>query len=145
MPHILQRAAIAAALALAFVAPAAAQQAQHNDKPNAAGISTGVTGSAPVPNHAAGSYAPVTIGTGDSVILGAGVAFYYLDVISGSPTATICINLGAPATITGSVCAPGEITIPPLWHRSWEGNFVPVDAVHAIASAGATPATVGAD
>ena len=71
-------------------------------------------------------------------------AYYLLDVVNLSPTATICLNLGAPATISGTTCAAGEISLPPLWHRSWEGAFIPTDALHAIASAASTPASVGA-
>jgi hypothetical protein len=110
----------------------------HTDKSG-----TIVPGSAPVPNLAGGAYGPATIGTSDLPILAANSAYYLLDIVNLSPTATICINFGATATINGVVCAAGEITLPPLWHRSWEGAFVPTDAIHAIASATSTPATVG--
>jgi hypothetical protein len=98
------------------------------------------------PTTGTSAYSPATVGTTDSTIVAAGTASKFLDLINVSATATICINFGAAAaTITGSQCAAGEITLPPLFHRSWESNFVPTDAVHAIASAAATPATVGAD
>lgn len=86
---------------------------------------------------------PATVGATDSTIVAAGSVFYFLDLVNDSPTATICINFGAVATISGTTCAAGEITLPPLWHRSWENNLVPNDAIHAIASAGATPMTLG--
>ena len=92
-----------------------------------------------------GAYAtyPATVGTSDSTIIPAGQAFMFLDIVNNSPTATICLNFGAAATISTTTCAAGEVTIPPLWHRSWENNFVPNDAIHAISSAAATPVTVG--
>ncbi len=90
-----------------------------------------------------GAYTGVTVGTADSTILTASTAQYFLDLVNNSATATICINFGTTATILGSACSAGEITIPPLWHRSWEQNFIPTDAIHAIASGASTPATVG--
>ena len=53
--------------------------------------------------------------------------------------ATIACAFGAPAVLNGA----GSITLPPLWHRSWEGSFVPTDAVNCISSVAATPATIG--
>ena len=132
------RALFRAALALALLAsPALAQT--HTDKNG-----TIVPGMAPVPNLGTGAYAAATVGTADSTILAAGAAYYLLDVVNLSLTATICLNLGAPATISGTTCAAGEISLPPLWHRAWEGAFIPTDALHAIASAASTPASVGA-
>ena len=132
------RALFRAALALALLAsPALAQT--HTDKSG-----TIVPGVAPVPNLGTGAYSSVTVGTSDSTILSTGSAYYFLDLVNLSPAATICLNLGAPATISGTTCAAGEISLPPLWHRSWEGAFIPTDALHAIASAASTPASVGA-
>lgn len=91
-----------------------------------------------------GGYASAIIGTGDSTPVAAGVAKSFLDLVNLSPTATVCINFGSAATITGTACAAGEIALPPLWHRSWEANFVPADAIHAIASAASVPFTIGA-
>lgn len=85
-----------------------------------------------------------TVGVADSTILAANSVFFMLDIYNDSPSATVCINFGATATISGTTCAAGEITLPPLWHRSWENNFIPNDAIHAIASAASTPMTVGA-
>jgi hypothetical protein len=125
------------ALALAFLpAPVLAQT--HNDKSG-----TIVPGFAPVPNFGNGVYSSATVGTSDSTILASGSAYYFLDIVNNSPSATICINFGAAATISGATCSTGELTLPPLWHRSWENSFIPTDAIHAIASAASTPASVG--
>jgi hypothetical protein len=107
------------ALAL-FISPAFAQMAAQN------------------------AYAAVTVGTSDSVILSGGGSYHFLDIVNNSASATVCINFNATATISGTSCSTGEIALPPLWHRSWEGSFVPTDAIHAIASAASTPASVGA-
>ena len=128
---------LALAASLAAISLASAQT--HADKSG-----TIVPGAAPVPNVATGAYASATVGTADSTILAASSAFYFLDILNNSASATICINFGATATISGSTCAAGEISLPPLWHRSWEGSFVPTDAVHAIASAASSPVSVGA-
>ena len=119
------------------VAPAFAQT--HTDKNGSP-----VPGVAPVPNVASGAYTAATIGTSDQTILAAGSAYYFLDLVNDSATATVCINFGATATIAGTSCSAGEITLPPLWHRSWEGSFIPTDTLHAIASAASTPASIGA-
>jgi hypothetical protein len=96
------------------------------------------------PTKGTGAYTSATVGTTDSTILAASTAVVFLDVVNTSPSATICVNVGATATISGTACAAGEVSLPPLWHRSWEGTFIPTDAIHAIASAASTPATVGA-
>jgi len=109
-----------------------------------AGTSGGVVVVTPMPSKGAGAYSSATVGTSDSTILAASSASYMLDLVNNSATATVCINFGATATISGTLCAAGEYTLPPLWHRSWENNFIPTDAIHAIASAASTPLTVGA-
>lgn len=96
------------------------------------------------PTNSAGAYAAVTVGTSTSQALAASTAKVFLDIVNLSPTATICVNFGATATIAGSICAAGEITLPPLYHRSFEGAFVPSDSVNVIASASSTPASIGA-
>jgi hypothetical protein len=116
-------------------------------------VSSGAVGAAAAsvesltPSKSASPYTAQTVGTSDVTILAANAVTNYLDVISGSPSATVCINFGAAATITGTQCAAGEITLPPLWHRSWPdgGTLVPTGAVHAIASAASTPVSVGAN
>jgi len=97
-----------------------------------------------LPTNSSGAYSAVTIGTTASTIITAGACKVFCDIVNDSPTATICISVGSTATITGSACAAGEITIPPLWHRSWEGSYVPSDAISAIASSSSTPGAVGA-
>lgn len=94
--------------------------------------------------HGTGAYASSTVGTSSAPLTLPGPVTVLLDVYNNSPTATVCINLGATATISGTTCAAGEITLPPLWHRSWENNFIPTDTVNAISSAASTPVTVGA-
>ena len=127
-------------LILATLAQSSVADAQtHTDRSG-----TIVPGAAPVPNVASGAYSPATVGTSDSTILNGGSAYYLLDVVNLSSTATVCLNFGAVATISGVTCAAGEIALPPLWHKSWEGAFIPTDTIHAIASAASTPLTVGA-
>jgi hypothetical protein len=133
------RALAGAALALAFAAaPAAAQS--RSDKSGTIIPGVGLT-----PHQASGAYAAATVGTSDQTVLSGATAFYFLDIVNLSPTATVCVNFGAAATISGTACAAGEVTLSPLWHRSWEGTFVPTDAIHAISSAASTPISVGAN
>lgn len=87
----------------------------------------------------AAPYDPATVGTTESTILTTRNGGNTLDIVSNSPTATVCINFGATATIAAGVCAAGEITIPPLWHRKWTAPDVPAGDVHAISSAASTP------
>jgi hypothetical protein len=91
------------------------------------------------PKSAAGAYAAATIGTTSAQVLAPGAASVFLDINNDSVTATIACNFGGAAAITGA----GSITIPPLSSRTWGGSFVPSDAVNCIASAAATPATIG--
>ena len=96
------------------------------------------------PSTGTGAYSPATISTTDQTILAASTAVVFLDLINNSQSATICINFGATATIAAGVCAAGEVTLPPLYHRSWENVFVPTDAIHAVASSAGVPAAVAA-
>jgi len=84
-------------------------------------------------------YSPATIGATSASCVTAGAASTFLDIVNESATATIAFNVGGTAVINGA----GSITLPPLWHRSYENSFVPTDIVNCIASAGATPATIG--
>jgi hypothetical protein len=102
-----------------------------------------------------GSYSGLTVGATDSIIvpsigstsLSGTAASRFLDIANQSATATVCLNFGAVATISGTACAAGEITLPPLPNqasdKTWQNNFVPSDVIHAIASAASTPITVG--
>jgi hypothetical protein len=92
------------------------------------------------PTVGTGTFGAATVGVSNAAI-GSGVPTVFLDLINNSQTATICINFGGTATISGSMCAAGELTLPPLYHRSWEGTFVPTDTISAIASAASTPMT----
>ncbi len=93
---------------------------------------------------AMGFYTAATIGIADATILAAETASRFLDIRNNSATATICVNFGATATITGSVCSAGEVTIAPLSRQLWgASDVVPSDAIHAVASAASTPATIG--
>lgn len=100
-----------------------------------------VTKGVPAPTTGTGGYSAATVGTTDGTIGSAPTLF--LDIVNVSNTATVCLNLGATATIAGTQCAAGEIALSPGWHRSWEGSFVPSDTVHAIASAAGTQVAVG--
>jgi hypothetical protein len=93
----------------------------------------------------AGTYAPVTAGVADSTALASRTTYNSLDIVNNSTTATVCVNFGAVATISSGVCAAGEITLPPLWHRSWDVPMVPVGDVHVISSAASTPVSIGAN
>ena len=95
------------------------------------------------PTTGSGAYSAATVGTSASTILSASSASKFLDIENASASATVCVNFGGAATISGTQCAAGEITLPPLWSKSWEGSFVPTDAISAIASAGATQVTIG--
>jgi hypothetical protein len=90
-----------------------------------------------------GAYSAATVGTSASTIVAAGAARVFLDLFNTSATATVCINIGATATITGTQCAAGEITLPPLSNKTWEGSYVPSDAISAIASASGTQFAIG--
>lgn len=96
------------------------------------------------PTNSSGAYGSATVGTSASTIITAAACKVFCEVVNNSQTATVCINVGATATISTGVCAAGEITLPPLWHRSWEGSYVPSDAISAIASSGSTPVATGA-
>ncbi len=91
------------------------------------------------PASGVGMYSPATANTTESKLLDAGVATVFLDVINCSLTATIAIAFGAVPTINGA----GSITLPPGWHRSWEGSAVPSDQINVISSQASTPITIG--
>ena len=96
------------------------------------------------PTTGTAAYSAATVNTTDAVILSASTATVFLDVVNNSQSATICINFGAAAVISAGTCAAGNVTLPPLFHRSWEANFFPTDAIHAVASSAGVPATVAA-
>ncbi len=97
----------------------------------------------------AGIWQGASITTSSEVIIGVGSVlpnpvkaisqFLYIEDAGAS---TICISFGAPATISGSTCSPGEITLQPGAFRFFDVE-APSDAVYAIGS-GAGALTVGA-
>jgi hypothetical protein len=108
-----------------------------------------VSGSvSPLPINATGNYSPATVGTSASTIVATagGNARYLVDIINLSGSATVCLDVGGTATISGSTCAAGEIPLAPGARQTWPqgaAGFVPSDAISAIASASATAMTVG--
>jgi len=95
------------------------------------------------PSSGSGAFSGAAVGTSAASILSASVASQFLTIINLSQSATVCLKFGGTATISGTQCAAGEIPLLPLNHVTWDGNFVPTDAVSAIASAASTPVTVG--
>ena len=95
----------------------------------------------PMPSSATGAYTSATIGTTAGTV--GATPSVFLDVVNLSSSATVCLGFGAAPTVSGTTCAAGEIALPPLWHRSWEGSFVPADQLYAIASSAATPISIG--
>jgi len=104
------------------------------------GTSPWVVSGTTVPTRNTGAYAAATITNSSAQALAAATAVTFLDIVNESATATIACNFGGTAVINGA----GSITIPPNWHRSWEGSFVPTDAVNCISSVASSAATIGA-
>ena len=96
----------------------------------------------PLPNSGAGSTSAVTVGTSSAPALGAAVGGRkFLAIDNESQTATLACAFGAAAALNTA----GSFTIPPGFTRTWDGTFVPNDAVNCIASAGSTPVTIEAN
>ncbi len=97
-----------------------------------------------------GAFQGAAITTSSQVIIGPGSilgnppgplsAFLYLENAGGG---TICISFDAPATISGTTCAAGEITLTGAGAFRFFDDEVPASTVYAIASA-ASALTVGA-
>lgn len=96
-----------------------------------------------IPVSSNANYSAVTVGTSSASILSPFQANIFLDVYNDSATATVCCAFGAAATISGTACAAGELSLPAGWHRSWENNYIPADQLFCIASAASTPVTLG--
>lgn len=92
------------------------------------------------PTNSSGSFAAATITNSSVQYVAAAAAHTILDIKNESTTATIACAFGATAAINTA----GSYTIPPGWHRSWEGSYVPSDAVNCISSAATSPATIEA-
>lgn len=90
--------------------------------------------------YGATAYQAYTIGTTAVSVIPSGHPTIFLDFVNDSTTATIAC---APSYATPAIGAAGSITIPPQWHRSWEGSFIPSDIWSCVASAASTPVTVG--
>jgi len=85
----------------------------------------------PAPYSATGKYHNATVTT-SSAPLSAAATRVYLDIVNQDSSATLTCNAGSAAVVGGA----GSIDIPPKWHRSWEGVFVPADAINCISSSG---------
>ena len=84
-------------------------------------------------------YTSYTVGTTSQKLVKAYVANKFLDIVNNSTTATIYCNFGSDALADGS----SSLSIPPLWHRSYEGGVTPYDALYCISSAASTPVSIG--
>jgi hypothetical protein len=97
----------------------------------------------PQPTNSSGALSGATVGTSSSSVLAANTAKVYLAFINVSQNATICLNAGSAATISGTACAAGEIALAPGGGGYvWESDYVPSDQWFAISSAASTPLTV---
>lgn len=92
------------------------------------------------PTNGTGAYGGVTVTNTSTEMVPAGTAIVFLQIKNESPTATIACNLGLPAVINGA----GSITLTPGGSATWDGSYVPGDAVNCISSAASSPATIGA-
>ena len=94
------------------------------------------------PVSTAGSTTAVTIGTTSMQALAAAVSVRrFLAIDNESVTAAVACAFGATAAINSA----GSWTIPPGMTRTWNGTFVPSDAVNCIAGAANTPLTIEAN
>lgn len=93
------------------------------------------------PWSAPGSNSSATVGTAAVQLLGQAGSRVHL-AIDNEGAAPVGVCFGAPCV--PSIGAAGTWTIPPGWTRSWDGNFVPSDAVQAIAGAAGTPVNIEA-
>lgn len=95
----------------------------------------------PVPSSGTGSTTAVTVTSTSGQALAAAASRKFLFIGNESTTATIACNLGGTAVANTA----GNYTIPPNSGRTWDGTFVPSDAVNCISSAATSPATVEAN
>ncbi|HEV2303336.1 MAG TPA: hypothetical protein VGR91_17350 [Stellaceae bacterium] len=93
------------------------------------------------PSSGSGSVTAVTLGTISTQVLAAVTSRKFLSIDNESASAAIACALGTAAAIN----AAGSFTIEPGWTRTWDGSFVPSDAVNCIAASGSTPVTVEAN
>jgi hypothetical protein len=94
------------------------------------------------PTSAAGSAGPVTVSTTSTQALASSaLGRRFLAIDNESITATVACAFGTTAALNTA----GSWTIPPGMTRTWNGSFVPSDAVNCVASATGTPVTIEAD
>lgn len=99
-------------------------------------INTGIAvSSAPVSSAATTTAA--TIGATSAQALAGGTRKYLL-IKNESASAFIACRFAGTAALNTA----GSITLAPYAGFTWEGTFVPSDAINCIASAGSTPATI---
>lgn len=92
---------------------------------------------APTPITGIGSTTGPTITSTSGQALATG-SRRFLYIGNESTTATIACNFGGTAIINTA----GNYTIPPNAGRTWDGTFVPSEAVNCISSAATSPATI---
>ena len=89
---------------------------------------------------ASGSVTPATVGTVSVQVL-AGAVRKFLAIDNESPSTMLACALGSTAMLNSA----GSFTIPAGTTRTWDGSFVPSDAVNCVASAAGTPVTLEAE
>lgn len=92
------------------------------------------------PDADSGAYVAKTVTSSSTQMLAAGVATKFLQINNESTTATIACNFGGTAALNTA----GSITLPPGWTATWDGTFIPDDAINCISSAATSAATFGA-
>jgi hypothetical protein len=92
------------------------------------------------PTSGMGSVSSCTVGTSSAQCVAAAASRVTMAIDNESTTATIACNFGGTAALN----AAGSWTIPPGDTRTWNGSFVPADAINCIASAASTPVTIEA-
>ena len=86
-----------------------------------------------------GAYSTPSIGTSSAQALPASVASLFLDITNQSTYAVIACAFGQAAVISGA----GSFTLQPGASKTFQGSFVPTDALNCISTYAATPATIG--
>lgn len=99
-------------------------------------INTGISVSA-APTTSAATTTAATIGASSAQAL-AGGSRKYLLIKNESASAFIACRFAGTAALNTA----GSITLAPYAGFTWEGTFVPNDAINCIASASSTPATL---
>lgn len=105
------------------------------------GLAPASGGTVSPPASGTGSTTAVTVTSTSGQALAAAVTRRFLYIGNESTTATIACNLGGTAILNTA----GNYTIPPNTGRTWDGTFIPSDAVNCISSAATSPATVEAN